>query len=115
NSSLVEGSWGILRVLGGGVADGGPPRLPGHGAAPGPVTPASSVCPDAAPRRSFSVAARDAALPMLEGETGRVYALATDTAGATGPPTPFVAHANVGDCIVVDLANQTAGPVGFHA
>ncbi|MGH9281923.1 MAG: hypothetical protein ACRD0S_03190, partial [Acidimicrobiales bacterium] len=31
------------------------------------------------------------------------------------PPRPLVLHVNEGDCIRVDLANATAGPVSFHA
>jgi hypothetical protein len=110
---LREGSWGILRVLGPGAAALRP--LPGHEQ---PPAPASTVCLSEAPRRRFAVAAVEVPLPMLRGQTGKIYVLEADRDAVVSgrkAPVPLVLRANVGDCLDVDLANQTAGPVSFHA
>jgi FtsP/CotA-like multicopper oxidase with cupredoxin domain len=111
-SKLQEGSWGILRVLGGGTGE--LQMLPGRGASP----PPASVCPPDAPRKRFAVAALQVPLPMLGGQPGLLYALDADreaTLSGDRPPQPLVLHVNVGDCIEVDLQNETSGPVSFHA
>jgi hypothetical protein len=65
------------------------------------------------------VSAIEAPLPMLNGATGKLYLLAEDkTAVLTGSkePEPLVLHVNVGDCLAINLSNETqAGPVSFHA
>ena len=59
-----------------------------------------------------------AALPMLAGSTGRVFALGEDTtaiAGGERAPEPLALHVNVGDCVTVELTNALPrGPVSFH-
>ena len=111
---LREGSWGIIRVR-----EGNPPGLQPLPGRP-PVAAAPAVCPPGAPSRRFAVAAVDVPLPMLgAGEVGKIYVLQADKAAVlTGAraPEPLVLHANVGDCILVDLTNETVGgPVSFHA
>jgi FtsP/CotA-like multicopper oxidase with cupredoxin domain len=107
---LREGSWGILRVHEAARGEG-LQRLPGVR-----EPPAARVCRPSAPTRSFDVAAVDAPLKMLGGRTGTVYALRADVALArSGRARPLVLHVNVGDCIRVRLANETRGPVSFHA
>ena len=111
---LLEGNWGILRVLA--AAEGSGLRsLPGHERLPAAAT---AVCPPDAPRKSFAVEAIEAPLPML-GRTGKLYVLADEreaTLSGDRPPQPLVLHVNVGDCIVLNLTNQTAeGPVSLHA
>jgi hypothetical protein len=109
---LREGSWGILRVHRGDDGEGLRP-LPGR---PVPA-PAPSLCPEGAPEKRFDVAAIEADLPMLAGRPGKIYVLEADAAAVRAgrqPPQPLVLHVNVGDCVVADLANQTAGPVSLH-
>jgi multicopper oxidase len=112
-SKLREGSWGVVRVLDG--SSGATLRtLPGYER---PPPPASSVCPAGAPEKRFAVAAIEAPLPMLGGK-GKLYALQEDVDGIVAgsqPPRPFTLHVNVGDCVRVQLRNDTAGPVSFHA
>ena len=112
---LREGSWGVLRVLD--AASGGTLRkLPGHEDVP---AAAASVCPDGAPQKSFAVAAIDASLPMLDGHDGKMYVLQSDrdaVLAGTQPRQPLVLHVNLGDCIKVNLANETSsGSVSMHA
>lgn len=111
---LREGSWGILRVHDDTVTS--LRRLPGREAVP---RPPASVCPDAAPRKDYAVVALDASLPMLGARGGKMYVLqeARDAVVAgEWAVEPLVLHVNVGDCVVVHLANETAdGPVSFHA
>src|SRR5207245_6371428 len=48
----------------------------------------------------------------------KAYVLEADAAAVgagRAPPEPLVLHVNVGDCVLVDLANRTAGPVSLHA
>ena len=109
---LREGSWGILRVRDRSDTEGLRPL-------PGQEVPeaAGAVCPDGSDRKRFAVSAVEARLPMLGGR-GKIYAPTADEAAvASGarPPEPLVLHVNVGDCVVVDLANRTGGPVSFHA
>jgi hypothetical protein len=111
-SKLQEGSWGILRILG--QATGGLQPLPGRDAAP----PPSALCPPDAPRKRFAVDALHVPLPMLGGQPGLIYALAGDrdaTLSGDRPPEPLVLRVGVGDCIEIDLQNETTGPVSFHA
>jgi hypothetical protein len=64
------------------------------------------------------VVAVDAKLPMLGDKPGKAYVLEADAAAVAAgraPPDPLVLHVNVGDCVVVDLANRTSGPVSLHA
>jgi len=110
---LREGSWGILRVHGAASGDG-LQKLPGHEETP---PPAAGVCPRGASVRAVAVAAVNVALPMLSGNQGAVYVLESERADVVAgrrKPTPFVLHANVGDCLQVTLSNATAGPVSFH-
>jgi hypothetical protein len=112
-SKLREGSWGILRVLG--QAMGSLQPLPGRGA---PAPPPTSVCPQEAPLKRFGLAALQVPLPMLGGQPGLIYALEADrdaTLSGDRPPEPLVLHVNLGDCIQVELQNQTSAPVSFHA
>jgi hypothetical protein len=51
-------------------------------------------------------------LPVFGGR-GKVYVLRDG--GKAARPEPLVLHVAVGDCVVVDLANETDGPVSFHA
>ncbi|MGQ0521205.1 MAG: multicopper oxidase domain-containing protein [Actinomycetota bacterium] len=109
---LREGSWGILRVRD--KADEGLRTLPGRERVPEAAT---AVCPDDAPEKRFAVAAVEAPLPMLGGP-GKLYVLEADRAAVLAgarPPEPLSLHVNVGDCVLVDLANGTGGPVSFHA
>jgi FtsP/CotA-like multicopper oxidase with cupredoxin domain len=104
---LREGSWGILRVHGAKTPALQP--LPGHEAVP---SAAASVCSAGAPLRAFNVVATDAQLPMLEGKTGHVFALA---GASPKTPEPLVLHVQVGDCVELHLVNRTSAPVSVHA
>jgi hypothetical protein len=110
---LQEGSWGLLRVLDG-ASNSTLQKLPGHETIP--ATP-TSVCPSGAPEKPFAVAAIAAKLPMLGAKPGKVFVL-QDEADAVGngsqPAEPLVLHVNVGDCIKIDLKNQTDGPASVH-
>lgn len=112
---LEEGSWGIIRVLDGRSAV---PlkKLPGHESIP--QSPAS-VCPVDAPVKTFAISAIDAPLPMLGAVKGKLYVLEDEkSAVETGAmnPQPLVLHINVGDCLKIQLTNETqSGPVSFHA
>ncbi|MDP6063664.1 MAG: multicopper oxidase domain-containing protein [SAR202 cluster bacterium] len=112
---LAEGSWGIVRVHEGGSAVG-LMKLPGREIAP---DPAVAVCPRDAPLKEFSVSAIQAQLPMLGGETGKIFALASDVAAIVSgdkEPGPLVLHINVGDCVQARLSNElTEGRVSLHA
>ncbi len=91
-------------------------KLPGHQTIP---AAASSVCPGDAPRKEFSVAAVETALPMLGETMGKMYVLAEDKGAVLSgseSAEPLVLHVNVGDCIKIQLSNETTGgPVSFHA
>jgi len=112
---LREGNWGLIRVYGE-TSGASLQKLPGYETIP---PPAVEICPAAAPRKGFDVAAIEAPLPMLEGEAGKLYVLAGDKAAVLAgakEPEPLVLHVNVGDCLEINLANETrAGPVSFHA
>ncbi|MFQ6026345.1 MAG: multicopper oxidase domain-containing protein, partial [Dehalococcoidia bacterium] len=112
---LAEGSWGILRVYNG-TDQLRLQKLPGREVTP--PTPAAT-CPPQAPLRQFSVAVIEAPLPMLDGAKGKVYVLQRDReAIQTGTKVvePLVLHANVGDCLQVELHNELdEGQVSFHA
>jgi FtsP/CotA-like multicopper oxidase with cupredoxin domain len=111
---LREGSWGLVRVYDGASGDG-LRKLPGH---ENPPAPASAVCPADAPVRQIALSAVDVALPMLGGAQGKMYVLDADRPAVMDgrrQPEPLVLHANVGDCLRVQLRNTTAGPVSFHA
>ena len=111
---LQEGSWGIIRVYGN-RADVTLEKLPGHTAIP-PL--ASSVCAPNAPLKEFHIAAIEIPLPMLGGTRGKLYVLQADVESVrlgARAPEPLVLHVNVGDCIKVQLDNETGGPVSFHA
>jgi FtsP/CotA-like multicopper oxidase with cupredoxin domain len=108
---LLEGSWGLLRVLDG---EGGLQRLPGRD----PPAPPELVCPAGESEKSFSVAAIEVDLPMLGRGTGKIFVLDQDKAAVRSGerlPEPLVLHVNVGDCVRVELRNETDGPVSFHA
>lgn len=101
---LEEGNWGLIRVLEPGAEDLQPlPRTAEQ------VRTPDDVCPVDAPIRHFDVAAFEAPLPMLDGQTGRVFATtdtADDIAEGTVQAEPLVLRATVGDCIEVDLTNR---------
>jgi FtsP/CotA-like multicopper oxidase with cupredoxin domain len=108
---IREGSWGLLRVLDGPVADLA--ALPGVPAArvEAPATPAAA-CPASAPVRGFGVSAVQTPLDMLDGKPGAIFVLGQN---ASGGPEPLVLHVNVGDCVVIELSNATDRPVSLHA
>jgi manganese oxidase len=109
-----EGSWGLLRVRAPDETTALKP-LPGRR----PIEPARTVCPDGAPQRRVDVAAVEADLPMLDGPGAMFVARGKDRGAApTGEgtrPEPLVLHVNVGDCLLVDLGNETGESVSFHA
>jgi hypothetical protein len=111
---LREGSWGVLRVRDGNDG-GGLRKLAGHETIPAPT---STVCPDDAPVKRFDVHAVDVPLPMLDGKPGKAYVLAADKARVLGgkkKAEPLVLHVGVGDCVKLQLTNDTtAGPVSYH-
>src|SRR4029077_16858130 len=103
-----EGSWRILRVLDG-ANNPGLQKLPGHDTMP---PPAASVCPAGAPQKHFAVAAIEASLPMLGAKEGKLFVLQEDKQAIESgdmPPEPLVLHINVGDCIKIELTNDTKG------
>lgn len=111
---LREGSWGLMRVY------AQPPEtplqvLPGHETIPKPAT---ALCPPDAPQKQFEVVAVQTPLPMLDGGMGKVYLLQKDKADVlSGKKTadPLVLHINAGDCLLIDLSNETeTGAVSFH-
>jgi hypothetical protein len=77
------------------------------------------VCPAGAPQKAFDVAAIQAPLPMLNGEMGKLFVLQGDKGASLSgarPVEPLVLHVNVGDCVVIQLTNETpSDPVSFHA
>lgn len=108
-----EGSWGMLRVLDASESGDLTP-LPGRDP-PEPQT--GSVCPPKSPRRRFSVAAIEASLPMLEGDNGKIYVLQSEKMAVQSgerKPHPLVLHVGLGDCIEIDLTNETTGPAALH-
>jgi FtsP/CotA-like multicopper oxidase with cupredoxin domain len=111
---LEEGSWGIVRVLGADETSA-LRTLPGRERAEaGP----RAVCPGDARERTFSIAAINAALPMLDGGVGKLYvieSLADAVASGKRKPVPLVLHVNVGDCVRIRLSNRTDAPVSLHA
>lgn len=111
---LREGSWGLIRVYAE-TAGGSLQKLPGYESIP---PPAQAICPADAPRKLFDVAAIEAPLPMLAGELGQLYVLEGDKAAVmrgSKEAEPLVLHVNVGDCLVVNLINETqAGAISFH-
>ncbi len=109
-----EGSWGLIRVYGVGEKQTLQP-LPGHETMP---VPAPSICPAAAPQKSFTLTAITTTLPMLAGVPGKIYVLDADKSlirSGTKAVEPLVLHVNVGDCILVNLRNETDGAISFHA
>ncbi len=112
---LREGSWGILRVQGASVPDLRP--LPGHETV---ARAAPLLCPGKAPVRRFQVSAVAVKLPMLKADTaGRVFVLRRDrdaVRSGAKTPEPLTLHVGVGDCVVIELSNETdSGPVSLHA
>ena len=86
-------------------------KLPGHEQTP---PPSPSVCPADRAGEDFAVSAIEAKLPMLGGETGKLYVLDADRATVVAgqkPPTR-VLHASVGDCLHVQLTNRTSSGRG---
>lgn len=109
-----EGSWGLIRVYGGGDKQTLQP-LPGHENTP---TPAPSICPVDAAQKIFAVTAITATLPMLKEAPGKIYVLDAEKEmfrKGGKAVEPLVLHVNVGDCIVVNLRNETGGAISFHA
>jgi len=112
SAKLREGAWGVIRVHDGTATS--LKQLPGREL----PRAAPTVCPDDAPRKSFAVSAIEAPLPMLAGARGKLYVLSEDRAAIRAgrkPPEPLVLRINVGDCVVIDLANETSGPASFYA
>jgi len=130
-SHLMEGSWGIIRVLDKPTKD--LQLLPGHMDIP---AQAKSVCPTDAPVKKFQVLAMDKALvynpraeepievdfdrkEQVSNPSGKIFALANEKTkvAATGfEPMPLTLHVNIGDCIKVTLKNELKrGKVSFHA
>jgi hypothetical protein len=76
------------------------------------------LCPADSPRKSFSVEALEAPLPIVS-HLGKVFVLTEDRdAVVSGERVaePLVLHVNVGDCIIIELTNGTAhGAVSMHA
>ena len=112
---LREGSWGLIRVYDD-MAGTSLQPLPGYEGIPPPAT---AVCPPDAPQKLFDVVAVEVPLPMLGGAPGKIYVLDEDkeaVIAGSREVEPLVLHANVGDCLLIDLSNETqAGPVSFHA
>lgn len=109
-----EGSWGLIRVYCEEDNQTLQP-LPGHETMP---AAAPSICPAAAPQKSFALTAITATLPMLAGVPGKIYVLDAEKAlirNGVKPVEPLVLHVNVGDCILVNLRNETESPISFHA
>jgi manganese oxidase len=112
STKLLEGSWGLIRVHAG--AESALKRLPGRE----PVRASPPVCPTDAPRKTFAVSAIEAPLPMLGSAQGKLYVLLEDRAAVRSgarAAEPLVLRVNVGDCVVIDLTNETSGPASFHA
>ncbi len=128
-SHFAEGSWGLIRVLDQPVKDLQP--LPGREIA----APAKEICPVNAPVKSFNVVAIHQPLRFnkkapeimevdfnrnleLGNKKGRIFVLEgekTKVAAEGLEPSPLTLHVNVGDCIRVNLRNETDGKVSFHA
>jgi len=129
-SHFAEGSWGIFRVLDKPAKDLQP--LPGRESIP---EPAKDICPVDAPVKTFNVDAINHALrfnnkapEVIEVDFGRKLQLANKDARifvlegekslvANGKlePSPLTLHANVGDCIKINLKNETSDKVSIHA
>ncbi len=109
---LREGSWGLLRVRPG---PAGAALQPLPGRAPS-VEPPGPTCPTGAPERTFDVVAAPVPLPVLGGAPGAVFALRRDLAGlrSGSPASPLVMHVGVGDCLNLELTNETTSPVSPH-
>src|SRR5262249_57471822 len=106
---LREGAWGIIRVH---DAEASLKRLPGTE----PGSASTTICPPSAPRKEFAVSAMEAPWPILAGTPGKLYVLREDTAAIRSgrkAPEPLVLRVNIEDCVVIDLANETSGPVSF--
>jgi len=112
SSKFREGSWGIIRVHDGST-ETSLKRLPDRQ----PIRASPFVCPAEAPRKEFALAAIEAPLPMLAGAKGKLYVLQGDKAAihsGTKAPEPLVLRVSVGDCVVINLTNETSTPVSFH-
>src|SRR4029453_8619598 len=106
---LRQGAWGIIRIH---DAETPLKRLPGTE----PSSASTPICPPSVPRKEFAVSAIEAPLPMLTGARGKLYVLREDAAAVRSgrkTPEPLVLRVNVEDCVVIDLANETSGPVSF--
>ncbi len=126
SSKFSEGAWGILRVLDKEVPD--LQKLPaGYSGRNEIPTPAKSVCPDDAPVKSFNVVAMDKELKFnpkaadaievdferkiqIKNPEGKIYVLEDEVTKVAGGlmPSPLTLHANVGDCVKVNLKNKMA-------
>jgi manganese oxidase len=112
SAKLREGAWGVIRVHD--ETEPSLKRLPDRE----PVRASPAVCPEDAPRKAFAVSAIEAPLPMLAGARGKLYVLDEDRAAIRSgrkPPEPLVLRVNVGDCVVIDMTNETSAPASFHA
>lgn len=114
-AKLQEGSWGIVRVYDA-SASNQLKKLPGHETL---APPATAVCPSNAPIKQYAVAAVEVRLPMLGSRPGKIFVLQADRDAILSGSKhidPLVLHVNVGDCIKINLKNETSGgPVSFHA
>ena len=55
---------------------------------------------------------------MLGGANGKIYVLQQDKAAVRSgakSAEPLALHVNIGDCVVIQLTNDTNSPVSFHA
>ncbi|MDH3684532.1 MAG: multicopper oxidase domain-containing protein, partial [Acidimicrobiia bacterium] len=130
---FVEGAWGILRVEDS-LVDGLQP-LPGRqpppaspsdgpttGAAPPSATDPGNPCPGGATVTDFEVTAIE--MPLVFNQeagvsinAGKLFVLDEDVGAVLAGdkrPDPLVIRANAGDCLLVDLTNETTQPVSFH-
>ncbi|HZS11956.1 MAG TPA: hypothetical protein VFA38_06880, partial [Nitrospirales bacterium] len=124
-SHFAEGGWGIFRVLDKAVADLKP--LPSGTKEEGIPAVAKSVCPADAPVKAFNVVALDRPLTLnpkapeaievdferkieMRVPEGKIFALEEDATrvAANVQPMPLTLHANLGDCIKVNLKNKMA-------
>ena len=68
--------------------------------------------------RAFAVSVVNVPLPMLGGDTGKIYVLDSERDAVTSgrqAPEPLVLHVGVGDCVQIALTNRTAdGSVTYH-
>jgi len=125
---LDSGAWGIMRVHDTSQGDlqalpdgpnpsggAGFPQQTVTGLPPTSATTAGTPCPAFAPVRSYSVSAFDPPPGSTFGST--MFEMSTDVAAITAgtlEPTPLVIRANHGDCIEIQLSNNSGGRAGLN-